>query len=343
MAGLDKRGSSDFIGMLQEFGSKGNSKDTFRDPVQLCTDTIRSTQMAADSLLLRERDVQLSQQPYSGCCDTMVAKVKELQLAVDSLIGDLGTNDHMRMCQQLSQVSGIMNIIIETTAQAVFMVSEKTPGCVKAVPSAVDVYVLNRGRLAIEIAAKACSRGALAEKDQMMAIAAVFATHLELIREQCNAATKKLSKDSPLNAAQFSSVGKSLAANASVLVSFIKAFVADPNAATQSAIATFAEPILALIDALIELSKWDKFTGKPPQVNREVADYIKPMQAGALSASSAMILLVAAAKVVLTNPADAKPAAHIANYKRTIDEALESVIAAMKSARDAKIMFEDPK
>ena len=41
--------------------------------------------MAADSLLLRDRDVPLSQQPYSGCCDTIVAKRKELTLAIEAL------------------------------------------------------------------------------------------------------------------------------------------------------------------------------------------------------------------------------------------------------------------
>lgn len=341
MAGLDTRGASNFIGMLQEFGLKNGGKEATQDPVQLCTETIKTTQMASDALLLKDRDVPLSQQPYSGCCDTLVAKVKEINLAIEELISNIGTSDHNKMCNQLSQVTSTMCIIIETTAQAVYMVSEKTPGCVKAVPSAIDGYVLQRGRLAIEIAARACTRG-LVQKEQMMSIAAVFATHLELIREQCLSATTAL-KDSPLEAAQFSAVAKSLAANASILVTSIKVFVASPNQESQASVATFAKPILALVDALIELSSLDKFVGKPPQVKREVADYIKPMQAGALSASSAMTLLIATIKVVLTNPSEIKSKDQIANYTNSIQVALQSLLVAMKSARDAKMMFEDPK
>ena len=79
-------------------------------------------------------------------------------------------------------------------------------------------------------------------------------------------------------------------------------------------------------------------SGTPPQVKREVADYIKPMQAGALSAASAMTLLVASMKVVLTNPADTKSLQQIVSYTQSINVALDSLVTAMKSARDAKMM-----
>lgn len=341
MAGLDTRGASDFIGMLQAFGLQGNSRVATQDPVTLCTDTIKTTQMAADSLLLRDRDHPLSQQPYSGCCDTVVAKRKELTLAIEGLAADLGSGNAAQLCGHLAEVTGIMCIIIETTAQAVYMVSEKTPGCVKAVPSAVDAYVLHRGRLAIETAANACSRGTVGQ-EQMMAIAAVFATHLEVIREQCLNASKNLAEGSPMEASQYTALAKSLGGNASILVTSIKAFVASPDPEQQAAVPIFAKPVLALIDALIAFSSSDKFVGTPPQVKREVADYIKPMQAGALSAASAMTLLVASMKVVLTNPADTKSLQQIVSYTQSINVALESLVTAMKSARDAKMMYEDP-
>ena len=39
-------------------------------------------------------------------------------------------------------------LVTETTAQAVYMIAEKTPGCKKAVPGAIDGYLLARARLA---------------------------------------------------------------------------------------------------------------------------------------------------------------------------------------------------
>lgn len=342
MAGLDTKGASDFIAMLQEFGSKDSKGEAHHDPVQLCTESIKTTQMATDSLLLRERDVPLSQQSYSGCCDTMVPKIKEMQMSIEAVISDLVGADPVKIAKHLSQVTSTLCVIVETTAQAVYMVSEKTPGCVKAVPSVIDAYILNRGRLAIEVASNSLTRGSI-QKEQMMAVAAVFATHLELIRQQCQSATAKLLKSEPNDAAQFSAIGKSVASSAAVLVTSIKAFVTNQSQEAQNTIALFTKPILALIDALIEFSMGNKFVGSPPKVKREVADYIKPMQAASLSAASATTLLIAGIKVVLTNPSDRKAKDSISSYNVQINSALGSLVVAMKSARDAKIMFEDPK
>merc|ERR1719345_383827 len=97
---------------------------------------------------------------------------------------NLNSNQNNELCRQLAIISETMCLITETTAQAVFMMAERTPGCVKAVPSMIDSYIVNRGKLAIEVAANAASRPGVT-KEQVMATAAVFATHLELIRDQC--------------------------------------------------------------------------------------------------------------------------------------------------------------
>lgn len=47
MAGLDESRRSDFIAMLQDVGSEQDREDLINhlDPVQLCTETIRTIQM----------------------------------------------------------------------------------------------------------------------------------------------------------------------------------------------------------------------------------------------------------------------------------------------------------
>eukprot|EP00040_Diaphanoeca_grandis_P029410 m.172287 g.172287 ORF g.172287 m.172287 type:complete len:352 (-) comp31677_c0_seq2:78-1133(-) len=344
MAGLDTRRATDFIGMLQGLGTHGSAPSSTLislDPIQVCTDTIKATQMASDSLLLRERDTPLSKQPYSGCYDTVVTKKKEMALAIAALQTGLNSNQNNELCRQLAIVTETMCLITETTAQAVFMMAEKTPGGTKSVSSMVDAYVINRGKLAIEVAANATNKEGVT-KEQVMATAAVFATHLELIREQCLSASAKLSAKHANDAKQYDAIARALSGNSSMLLTALKTFVADPSHQNQSVIFTFTKPVLSVVEALLEYGTMDKFIGRPPSMKPKVADHAKEMQACALSAVSGTTLMVASVKVVLTNPTDVDSRTQIARYATSINGALESLSNAMKTARDAKLMFEDP-
>eukprot|EP00035_Acanthoeca_spectabilis_P022830 m.446043 g.446043 ORF g.446043 m.446043 type:complete len:349 (+) comp19304_c0_seq1:265-1311(+) len=348
MAGLDKRRASDFIGMLQQLGGKdGRARPVTEDPVQLCSEAIKTCQMASESLLLRERDAPLSKQSYAGCCDTVVAKGKELSLAAENLESELVGRRAEGVCRQLALLAEAVCVVTETTAQAVFMVAEKTPGCKKAVPGAVDMYVLNRGRLAVETAAAGFSRDTTGQ-DQMLAIAAVIATHLELIREEVLNAAAKLKAKSPHDAGIFTAAANALSGNAAVLVAAIKAFAANPSKEARTNAHLFTRPTIASLDALISFSTNEKFIGVPPQVRREVADYIKPMQAAAMSLVSGTTLMIGAAKNALTNPSDRSGAVLVTRYRESVTTSMHALLVALKAARDAKLngakmMYEDPK
>ena len=137
--------------------------------------------------------------------------------------------------------------------------------CVKAVPGAVDMYVLHRGKLAIEIAAAGFTRETLGQ-DQMLAISAVLATHLELIRGELLSSADRRKKSHPHDAAVFSAAANSLSGNAAVLVAAIKAFAAAPSPEARSTAVLFTKPILVSLDTLIEYGSDARFRGTPPKV-----------------------------------------------------------------------------
>jgi hypothetical protein len=137
--------------------------------------------------------------------------------------------------------------------------------CVKAIPGAVDMYVLHRGKLAIETAAAGFSRETIGQ-DQMLAISAVLATHLELIRGELQGSAERLKKSQPHDAAVFSAAASSLSGNSAVLVAAIKAFAAAPTPEARATALLFTRPILVSIDTLIEYGSDARFAGTPPKV-----------------------------------------------------------------------------
>ena len=68
-----------------------------RDPSEVCDETIRTVQMVSDSLLLTERDLPLSAQSFSGCCDTIVAKTKQLAITMSNIDTDIKTKSHVQV------------------------------------------------------------------------------------------------------------------------------------------------------------------------------------------------------------------------------------------------------
>ena len=84
--------------LWQEIGQPEDMTTT-ADPVQLCTETIKTVQMASDALLLRDRDQPLSRQPFSGCCDTLVAHRKALTIAATNADANLKANRPLLLCK----------------------------------------------------------------------------------------------------------------------------------------------------------------------------------------------------------------------------------------------------
>lgn len=297
---------------------------------------------ASDALLLQDRDAPLSVQTFSGCCDTLVAKRKELSIQIAGLGGLVQSRDDAKLQTSLAVISEGILIVTETTAQAIYMVAEKTPGCKQAVPGVIDGYLLARARLAIEVATSDFSNSAI-EPPQVMSIAAVVSTHLDILRKQCTAATDKLGRTEPRSAAVFDGITRALTGAAAMLVAAIKSFVSDPQPKHRAACETLSRPIIAVVDGLIEYAKSsDSFAGAPPQMTREVADLAKPIQAGAVSAVSATTLLVGAVKTCLINPAGQTGLSDVTRFSSALESALGELVAAAKRARDSGSLFEDP-
>jgi len=339
--------------MLQQMGGKakasgggGSASDSgnmgFLSSVQLCAFFVKTSQMASESLLLKERDHPLSIQTFSGCCDEVVAKRKTMLVAIGKCNAAVDLHDEAGICSALAILNEAISLIIETTAQAVYQVAEKSPGCRKADPGVIDVYLLARGKLAIEIATGGFSRASITG-EQVMSIAAVVATHLEVLRDQCLKAASKTKGGDPKQSMVFDSLARGLSGNAAMLVATIKAFVAAPSAINRKAAETLSKPLLACIDAVIAIGTSEpRFVGTAPVMTRDVADYVKPIQAAGLSVASAATLFVTALKTRLTQPENRDAPLAMKRYATSIDSALSELVKAMRGCRDSGLIYEDP-
>eukprot|EP00053_Salpingoeca_punica_P008161 m.73779 g.73779 ORF g.73779 m.73779 type:complete len:337 (+) comp14479_c1_seq1:181-1191(+) len=335
MAGLDMRRQSDFITMLLELGKPGKDTPMTHDPVLLCTETIRTIQMVSDSLLLRERDHPLSQQPFSGCCDTIVAKTKVVSTTVERLQDSVKSAlDPKKICVLLGELAESIAILTEASVQAVFMLAEGNSKCGKPIRGAIDNYPLARARLAIQLATDGFQRPSLTP-EQVMAISAVVATHLEALRAQCNSAGERTKNE------QFKAAARGLSGVASLLVAAVKEYVGSPSQAARLQCATFSRPLVETVEALLSyVHSNDSFLGTPPYIPQDVEQYVKPLQAAARVTCSASCLFVGSMKNVLTSPKDTASRSNLTKLAGTLEDALAELVAAVKAIQRANLVRE---
>lgn len=102
------------------------------------------TGQVSRALLLRERDMPLSTQPFSGCCDTLVARCKQASSTLTTIESQLSSGTFLSICSPLAKLAETVSVITEAVAQAVYMVAEKNPKCKQAKPGIIDNYPLTR-------------------------------------------------------------------------------------------------------------------------------------------------------------------------------------------------------
>lgn len=76
----------------------------------------------SEALLLRDRDLPLSEQTFTGCCETLIAKSKGLSIAITNITQSIKAATPQKICAPLGEVAETLAVMVEATAQAVFMV-----------------------------------------------------------------------------------------------------------------------------------------------------------------------------------------------------------------------------
>eukprot|EP00051_Salpingoeca_urceolata_P027981 m.484320 g.484320 ORF g.484320 m.484320 type:complete len:335 (+) comp23301_c0_seq1:477-1481(+) len=332
MAGLDERRASDFLGVLQELAQQEGTRPENADAGTLCAETITTITMVSDALLLRDRSQRLSEQSFGGCCDTLIAKSKTVTIDLDHLLADLKQHNHPEMCKRIAALAEGITILIETTSHACYLVADNHGTCLPGTPSAIDHYPLQRAKLAVSLALDAFSRRPT--NAQTMASAAVVATHLEVLKEECSRAEERTDASAQV---MFKAIGRGLSGTATMLVAALKDHIKHPTDRTRAACTIFSAPVLSTIDALITYSEDESLAGKPPAISKEVGKYLKPMQGAAMCLSSAFALFIRFVKQCIEDK-PINPEAHLARYSESINAAVADLVAATRDVRKAELI-----
>lgn len=335
MAGLDHTRASDFIGMLSDNSSATKNRS---DPVLLCNETIKSLQMISDALLLGDRDMPISHQSLSGCCDTLIAKSKAVSITVTDIVDALSHGNTKKLCQLLAILAESVAITIETVAQTVYLVAVNTPDGDKGRTGVIDYYVLARAQLAISLALDEFGNNDTSVSETM-SIAAVIATHLEVLREQCFKAAESFVSSNPPLCNHFKAIARSLSGSAGVVVCAIKMFVANPSSEQRALCRMFSRPFTATVDTLLNFAKNDQsFKGVAPIPSPEIAAHLRPVQAAALSLVSASTLLVGSARSLLSSSTDPANLVLVKKYAVVVENALQQLSTKVRSIRSARLI-----
>eukprot|EP00730_Choanoeca_flexa_P006371 TRINITY_DN12142_c0_g2_i35.p1 TRINITY_DN12142_c0_g2~~TRINITY_DN12142_c0_g2_i35.p1 ORF type:complete len:397 (+),score=92.77 TRINITY_DN12142_c0_g2_i35:84-1274(+) len=348
MAGLDGRGRTNFIGVLCKLRVQDEKHTTQQDPVRLTTDVAKTIQMVSDTLLLVDRTVPVSMQPLRGCADCIAGRSKLLSVAASQIEGLAyqDTIDTNEISQKLAIIAECCSTLVEAVAQTVFILGLQTKDCQPGIPALIDAYPFVRGRLAVELALDVLVRPLPADAPPLqhqsaMGVAAVVATQLEAVQDECIAAMDR----SPPGWVKAQIAASSRAVNGTVaaFVECTKSFVDQPTDGKLKCLKAFATPLLNSFEALEVFAASDSdFAGRPPYMNNAARVLVKALRAAALSCVSSCALLLKAIKDCLTEPQATVPREKLTRYTISLEDSLSTLSAAMNSIMQASNVLASP-
>eukprot|EP00043_Microstomoeca_roanoka_P006807 m.66151 g.66151 ORF g.66151 m.66151 type:complete len:229 (-) comp13578_c0_seq1:214-900(-) len=194
----------------------------------------------------------------------------------------------------------------------------------------------SRARLAIRVAIDHMEK-APTTPSKMMAVLVVISTHLEALREACDAAVSR-AKNEELKV-QIKGCSRSLSGCAAAFVAAVKYYVAHPSESSVERPLLFAKPMSAAVQAVVSFAlQEDEFYGAPGVFSPAVKKYVKPIQAAGVSLVSASALFFNTLRLVLTQATDPDTEAKLSKYMAAVDVHLGELSGAVQAAYSADLM-----
>eukprot|EP00055_Hartaetosiga_balthica_P015549 m.92578 g.92578 ORF g.92578 m.92578 type:complete len:344 (-) comp8894_c3_seq2:273-1304(-) len=329
----DNRQQSSFVSMLV-----GTSPEKFpiSDPVQICSETLRSAHLCAEALLLRSRDLPMSNSSLTMCHDSVIALSKAVASQMKTINNAVMSDSNSSIPKPLAELAESLVLLVETVADTIFQIGSKSTGTKAPSPSVIDSYVLSRARLAISLCIEHLEESSL-NTDRMMAVLSVMATHLEAVKE-CNAQAIKRTKNKQV-VLQLKATNKGLTGSTAAFIVSAKSFATKPCASSQRHVIQFSKPLVALVDALLTFSISEELViGKPSQPDSMAASYIKSIEAAALSLVSAVSLFLKTVKTTLTQSVSAEYFETLTKYLTAANVHLSELRESVKKALQAELV-----
>ncbi|XP_035914111.1 talin-2 isoform X3 [Anopheles stephensi] len=290
-----------------------------------CDGAIRSIESLRP--LLESPQESLTDQGYFDCLDTVLEKSRTLGEGMTGIANNAKNSKHVEFGHSVNSVSDSIRGLIESAAQAAYLVGVSNPTSVGGRPGIVDQAQYARAAQAIR---QSCDilRGQASSQPQVLSAATVIAKHTSALCNACRNASSTTTN--PVAKRHFVQAAKEVANSTAALVREIKALDQDYSPASRQRCAAATEPLLEAVSSLCHFASSPEFISIPARISTEGRKAQEPILTAGRGILDGAVDMVRTAKVLALTPTDPPVWQQLATHSRNVSDSIKQLASSIR-------------
>ncbi|XP_055631381.1 talin-2 isoform X3 [Toxorhynchites rutilus septentrionalis] len=290
-----------------------------------CDSAIRSIESLRP--LLESAQEPLTDQGYFDCLDTVMEKSRTLGDGMTGIANNAKLSKHVEFGHSVDSVSESIRGLIESAAQAAYLVGISNPTSVGGRPGLVDQAQFARASQAIRQSCEVL-RGPTSTQQQVLSAATIIAKHTSALCNACRNASSTTTN--PVAKRHFVQAAKEVANSTADLVREIKALDKDYSPASRARCAAATEPLLEAVSSLCQFANSAEFTSVPARISTDGRKAQEPILYAGRGILDGAVDMVKTAKVLAMTPTDPPVWQQLAIHSRNVSESIKKLASSIR-------------
>ncbi|XP_037955861.1 talin-1 isoform X2 [Teleopsis dalmanni] len=262
----------------------------------------------------------ISDQGYFDCVETATGKSRNLGYAISEMINNAKQSNHEEFGRSVNNVSGSIHGLIESSAQAAYLIGVSHPSSVAGRPGIIDQAQLTWAYQGIRSHCEEVSNPK-SSKPQKIAALTVIAKHTSYLCSICRQAS--MNTNNPVAKNEFIVLAKQVATATSNLVQEIKGIEDDPNSASRPRL---VEPLLDAVKAVRQYASSPEFISVPAKISAEGRKAQEPVINAGRGVIDGVVEMVKAAKSLALSPDDPPVWQQLSMHSTPVSESVKRLV-----------------
>lgn len=290
-----------------------------------CDNAVRAIQSMRP--LLDHPSEPVTDASYFECLDTVMDRSKSLGDAMTGIANHAKKLEHDRFGSAVKEVSGAICGLVESAAQAAYLVGVSDPTSVAGRPGLVDQSQFARAYEAIITACETLSNPN-SNQQEVLSAATIIAKHTSALCNSCRVASAKT--NNPVAKRHFVQSAKDVANATAHLVKEIKTLDQDYSDENRARCSAATKPLLEAVENLCTFANSPDFASVPAKISSKARESQEPITSAGRAIISGSCSMIESAKSLAVNPKDPPTWQSLASHSKNVSDSIKKLVSSIR-------------
>ncbi|XP_076033858.1 talin_middle and talin-RS domain-containing protein rhea isoform X2 [Oratosquilla oratoria] len=290
-----------------------------------CDNAVRAIQSMKP--MLENPSEPVNDSSYFECLDNVMDRSKNLGDGMTGIANFAKRLEHDKFGVAVKDVSDAICGLVESAAQAAYLVGISDPTSVAGRPGLVDQSQFARAYEAI-ISACQTLNDKNSNQQQVLSAATIIAKHTSALCNSCRVASAKT--NNPVAKRHFVQSAKDVANATANLVKEIKALDQDYSDENRSKCAQATKPLLEAVDNLCTFANSPDFASVPAKISTKARQSQEPITSSGKSIINGSCSMIESAKSLAVNPKDPPTWQSLASHSKSVSDSIKKLVSSIR-------------